>query len=93
MWQRFFCRVLIRRLGLRRMGTVDDEHGLQIDLLLRSNRCDRPGEFGRAGPLGEYDNCNVVLGFRACTIPGLRRHLCGGAGEQETSGVEDDDVA
>ena len=64
-------------IGLRRMGTVDHEHELRIDLLLRSNRCDRTGELGGAVPLRQYDDRDLVLGFTAGTLPPLRRHLLG----------------
>jgi len=47
------------------------------DLLALLPDTDRAGEFGRAGPLGQYDNRDLVLWFKAGTLPRLRRHLGG----------------
>jgi hypothetical protein len=60
------------------MGAVDDEHELQIDMLLRPNRCDSTREFGGSVCLREHDDRNLVLGFTASALPRLGPHLLGG---------------
>src|SRR5687767_6285563 len=69
------------------MGAVDDEHELQIDMLLRSNRCDRTRELSGAVCLREHNDSNLVLGFTANTFRNRGPHLlrrCGRESHQNS---------
>ena len=69
------------------MGAVDDEHELQIDMLLRSNRCNGTRELSGAVCLREHDDRNLVLGFTANTFRNCGPHLlrrCGRESHQNS---------